>query len=105
MPRSAKFMMDHSAKSIAKASAAEHYCDTTFCVGTSPLNPANPFMDIWYRVNRRFPDYRLHPEPESIPVNRDHSIPYDLLYNYNAPEDVRRFVDEAAGLSEMSDSV
>ena len=60
-------------------------------------------MDIWYRVNRRSPDYKLHPWP--IPVNRDHSIPYGLLYSYNAPEDVRRFADEVAGLSEMSDSV
>lgn len=103
MPRSAKFMMDYSAKSIAEASASEHYCDTAFCVGTSMLNPAKPFMDIWYRVNRRSPDYKLH--PWSIPVNRDYSIPYGLLYSCNAPEDVRRFVDEAAKLPEMSDSI
>lgn len=27
----------------------------------------------------------------STPVNREYSIPYDLLYSLNAPEDVLRF--------------
>lgn len=58
--RDAKFMIDYSKKSIASANAATHTYDTTFCVGTSLLNPAKPFMDIWYRVNQRFPDYKLH---------------------------------------------
>jgi hypothetical protein len=29
-------------------------------VGTSLLNPAKPFMDLWYKVNGNFPDYKLH---------------------------------------------
>ena len=59
----AKFMMDYSAKSIANARAAAHAADTTFCVGTSLLNPAKPFMDLWYRVNKDFPEYKLHLVP------------------------------------------
>lgn len=59
----AKFMIDYSKKSIARANAAIHTCDTTFCVGTSLLNPAKPFMDLWYRVNHRFSDYKLHLVP------------------------------------------
>lgn len=61
--RDAKFMMDYSRKSIASANAAAHTYDTTFCVGTSLLNPAKPFMDLWYRVNQDFPDYKLHLVP------------------------------------------
>jgi len=61
--RDAKFMIDYSAKSIAAAHAAAHTYDTTFCVGTSLLNPAKPFMDLWYRVNKDFPDYKLHLVP------------------------------------------
>lgn len=38
--RDAKFLMDYSKKSIAAANAAAHTYDTTFCVGTSLLNPA-----------------------------------------------------------------
>lgn len=58
--RDAKFMIDYSKKSIASANAAIHTYDTTFCVGTSLLNPAKPFMDLWYKVNKSFPDYKLH---------------------------------------------
>lgn len=66
--RDAKFMMDYSKKSIASANAAAHTYDTTFCVGTSLLNPAKPFMDLWYRVNKDFPDYKLH----LVPFEDDH---------------------------------
>lgn len=59
----AKFMTDYSQKSIASAVAVEQKYHTTFCVGTSLLNPAKPFMDLWYRVNKYFPDYKLHLVP------------------------------------------
>lgn len=61
--RDAKFIIDYSKKSIEEARKADIYYDTTFCVGTSLLNPAKPFMDIWYRVNKDFPDYKLHLVP------------------------------------------
>lgn len=61
--RDAKFMIDYSRKSIASAVAATHTYGTTFCVGTSLLNPAKPFMDLWYRVNQDFPGYKLHLVP------------------------------------------
>ena len=59
----AKFMIDYSRKSIASAKAALCAKDKTFCVGTSLLNPAKPFMDLWYRVNKDFPEYKLHLVP------------------------------------------
>ena len=61
--RNAKLMIEYSRKSIAEANAAEHAANTTFCVGTSLLNPAKPFMDLWYRVNKDFPGYKLHLVP------------------------------------------
>lgn len=61
--RDAKFMIDYSKKSIASANATTLTYDTTFCIGTSLLNPAKPFMDLWYRVNQKFPDYKLHLVP------------------------------------------
>ena len=61
--RNAKFMIDYSCKSIAEAKASVYANDTTFCVGTSLLNPAKPFMDIWYCVNKDFPEYKLHLVP------------------------------------------
>lgn len=59
----AKFMIDYSKKSIAAAKTALHAQSTTFCVGTSLLNPAKPFMDLWYHINQDFPDYKLHLVP------------------------------------------
>lgn len=61
--RDAKFIIDYSQKSISEAKKAVLNYDTTFCVGTSLLNPAKPFMDLWYRVNKDFPDYKLHLVP------------------------------------------
>lgn len=66
--RDAKFMMDYTKKSIATARATLYANSTTFCVGTSLLNPAKPFMDLWYRVNKDFPDYKLH----LVPFEDDH---------------------------------
>lgn len=59
----AKFIIDYSGKSIAGAKAVMHINDTTFCIGTSLLNPAKPFMDLWYRVNQHFSEYKLHLVP------------------------------------------
>ena len=58
--KDAKFIIDYSKKSVLSAKNAESDAETTFCVGTSLLNPAKPFMDLWYSVNREFPDYKLH---------------------------------------------
>lgn len=58
--RDAKFMIDYSKKSILSAKTALLANDTTFCVGTSLLNPAKPFMDLWYRINKDFSEYKLH---------------------------------------------
>ena len=61
--RDAKFIINYSKKSVDEAISLVHSNDTTFCVGTSLLNPAKPFMDLWYRVNQSFPDYKLHLVP------------------------------------------
>lgn len=61
--RDAKFLIIYSQTSISEAKTALHAKDTTFCVGTSLLNPAKPFMDLWYRVNQDFPEYKLHLVP------------------------------------------
>lgn len=57
--RSAKFMIKYSQKSITEAKASVYANDTTFCLGTSLLNPAKPFIDIWYRINKFFPEYKI----------------------------------------------
>lgn len=56
-------MIDYSKKSITNVRSTLFANETTFCVGTSLLNPAKPFMDLWYRVNKDFSEYKLHLVP------------------------------------------
>lgn len=61
--RDAKFMIDYSRKSIAEAGAVLQTKSSAFRVGTSLLNPAKPFMDLWNNVNSEFSSYKLHLVP------------------------------------------
>ena len=66
--RHARFLFDYSARAVEEARRQEQAAQTTFCIGSSLLNPCKPFMDLWYRVNRDFPGYRLH----LVPFEDDH---------------------------------
>lgn len=66
--RDAQFIIGYSKRSITDARAAMTVRDDTFRVGTSLLNPAKPFMELWYRVNSEFPDHKLH----LVPFEDDH---------------------------------
>lgn len=62
----AKFMIEYSKKSVAAAKAAENNAVSTFHVGTSMLNPAKPFMDLWYQMGSaktQFSNYKLRLVP------------------------------------------
>lgn len=61
--REAKLMIVASEKAVAAARTAAERHNKTFCVGTSLLNPAKPFIDLWYRLNQNFPGYKLHLVP------------------------------------------
>lgn len=66
--RHAKAMEDYAAKAVDEARRATGCCETTFCIGSSILNPCKPFMDLWHRVSRDFPGYKLH----IVPFEDDH---------------------------------
>ena len=61
--KDARFLFDYSRRSIENARQAMAVDDNTFCVGTSMLNPAKPFMDLWYLASRSFSNYKLHLVP------------------------------------------
>lgn len=64
----AKRMFEYSEAAICEARKMAEAIDTTFCVGTSILNPCKPFMDLWYQINEQFPGYKLH----IVPFEDDH---------------------------------
>lgn len=61
--KEAKTIKEYSVMAIAKANAETERYETTFCVGTSLLNPAKPFMDLWYKMGNEFSNYRIHLVP------------------------------------------
>ena len=63
----AKYMISYSEKAVEKARKIEGRQSRTIRVGTSMLNPCKIFMDIWYRVSDRFPQYKI----EIIPFEDD----------------------------------
>lgn len=67
--KDARFLFDYSKRSVDSAHRAMAATARTFRVGTSLLNPAKPFMDLWYRVGQQFPDYTL----QLIPFEDDHT--------------------------------
>lgn len=66
--KDAKFLFEFSERSLRNARQAMEGRDKTFRVGTSMLNPAKPFMDLWVRVCEAFPDYKLR----LVPFEDDH---------------------------------
>lgn len=66
--KDAKFLFAFSEQSIERARAAMNQAGTTFSVGTSLLNPAKPFMDLWYQVSGDFENYKL----KLVPFDDDH---------------------------------
>ena len=66
--RHAKAIIDYSDKAVQEARLLAAEADTTFCVGTSILNPCKPFMDLWYQVSHRLPGFKLH----IVPFEDDH---------------------------------
>ena len=61
--RDARFLFDYSRHSVENARQAAQTKEAPFSVGTSMLNPAKPFMDLWYQVECEFSDYKLHLVP------------------------------------------
>lgn len=59
----AKFLFDFSRRSIENAKQAMSVSEKSFHVGTSMLNPAKLFIDLWYKVGGKFSNYRLHLVP------------------------------------------
>lgn len=58
--KDAKFIIEYSKKSISRAKSKNLLSNKSFHVGTSTLNPAKYFFDLWSLVNKYFPKYSLH---------------------------------------------
>lgn len=57
------FLFSYSKQSIKNARQAMLLNEKTFRVGTSLLNPAKPFMDLWHKLDNEFFEYKLNLVP------------------------------------------
>ena len=64
----AKVLFEYAQEALEEAQKVAQMTETTFCVGTSILNPCKPFMDLWNQVGGEFLNYKLH----IIPFEDDH---------------------------------
>ncbi|EJP33113.1 transcriptional regulator, LysR family [Selenomonas sp. FOBRC9] len=67
--KDAQFLTDYAAQSIENARRAMTEEPKVFRVGTSMLNPAKPFMDLWYQMSETFPNHALN----LVPFEDDHN--------------------------------
>lgn len=67
--KDARFLADYAAQSLENARRAMTAGTEVFRVGTSMLNPAKPFMDLWYKTSADFPNYALN----LVPFEDDHN--------------------------------
>ena len=67
--KDAQFLTDYAAQSVENARRAMTEEPKVFRVGTSMLNPAKPFMDLWYQMSEAFPNYALN----LVPFEDDHN--------------------------------
>lgn len=64
-----RFLLEYAARSLENAKKLMEQGEHTFRVGTSLLNPAQPFMNLWYQVGQQFSGYNLH----LVPFEDDHT--------------------------------
>ena len=67
--KDARLLSDYATRSVENARGVVTAAPKVFRVGTSMLNPAKPFMDLWYQMSADFPDYALN----LVPFEDDHN--------------------------------
>lgn len=97
--KEAKQIIDKSNKAVAKAKKLEMSEKTTICVGTSLLNPCKVFMDLWYSVNNKFPQFKI----SIVPFKDDHNDILSVIDNIGSRFDfIVGVCDSAQWLSRCS---
>ena len=80
----ARKLFAYSEKAIAEARLAAAEAATTFCVGTSILNPCKPFMDLWYRVSEQLPGFKPSRWTAAAPLRSGRSRPWGRSLTFSS---------------------
>lgn len=81
--KDAKFIIDYSNKAIKKAKKIQDKNTHFVTIGTSLMAPCKPLLDIWYKVNDKYPDFKIN----IVPFEENHANVLSTLHNNNVTLD------------------
>ena len=73
----AKFIINYSNNAIKKAQKIQSKNTHFVTIGTSLICPCKPLLDIWYKVNDKYPDFKI----KIVPFEENHSNVLSTLNN------------------------
>ncbi len=79
----AKFIIDYTDKAIKKAKKLQNQNTHFVTIGTSLICPCKPLLDIWYKVNDKYPEFKI----KIVPFEENHSNVLSTLNNNGATLD------------------
>lgn len=82
--KDAKYVIQYCKDSVERAKQAMAEKDNIIRIGTSPITPANPIMQLWAKVQKQYPDIKL----QMIPYMNSQESAREILKNLGTNIDV-----------------
>lgn len=82
--KDAKYVIQYCKESVERAKQAMAEKDNIIRIGTSPITPANPLMQLWAKVQKQYPDIKL----QMIPYMNSQESAREILKNLGTNIDV-----------------
>lgn len=82
--KDAKYVIQYCRDSVERAKKAMEEKDNIIRIGTSPMTPANPIVELWTKVQKNHPDIRL----QLIPYMNSQESAREILKNLGTNIDI-----------------
>ncbi len=67
--KDAKYIINYSNEAIQKARDLETKENYTITIGTSLICPCKPLLDLWYKINDKYPEFKI----KIVPFEENHT--------------------------------
>ena len=82
--RDAKYIIQYSKDSVERAKKAMQEKDSVVRIGTSPMTPAAPLVQVWSKIQKEYPNIRI----QMIPYMNSQESAREILKNLGSNIDV-----------------
>ena len=86
--RDSKYIIQYCKESVERARKAMEEKDNIIRIGTSPMTPAGPLMQIWAKVQKDYPDIKLQMIPYMNSLENAREILKNLGENIDVVEGI-----------------